>query len=183
MPRVLCFLRCFQCIIVVKLHHDNHYDMLLDVLPLAHAASNSEGHSSNATLVQGTLQNLLAASGDPIVRGLAGDLPQKILEGKTDSDSLGHVHHLAKWKQWADTIPEKWVFPMKPHRNIPIVQNFNLGPLHLYSSTLTTCPTSIIVVIRSLKWPTALTRFYFRTINKPPMFVFKQRAKQKFWFA
>ena len=48
------------------------------------------------------------------MQGLAGDLPQKILESKVESDSQGQVHHLAKWKQWADTNPGVDVFPVEP---------------------------------------------------------------------
>jgi len=71
-------------------------------------------YSSHPLPVQDTLGNLLAASGDPSVQGLARELPQKILEGKAGSDSQGHVHQLAKWKQWADTIPGVDVFPVEP---------------------------------------------------------------------
>ena len=48
------------------------------------------------------------------MQGLAEDLPWQILESKADSEALGHVYHLAKWKQWADTNPKVDVFPMKP---------------------------------------------------------------------
>ena len=71
-------------------------------------------YSSHPTPAQDTLGYLLAASGDPSVQGLAGDLPQTILDSKVESDSQGQVHHLAKWKQWADTNPGVDVFPVKP---------------------------------------------------------------------
>jgi len=71
-------------------------------------------YSSHPTPVQGTLEYLLAASGDPSVQGLAGDLPQKILESKVESDSQGQVHHFANWKQWADANPGVDVFPVEP---------------------------------------------------------------------
>ena len=71
---------------------------------------------SRPALVQDTLGNLLAASGDPSVQGMARDLPQKILESKVESDSVGQLHHLAKWKQWADTNPGVDVFPVEPSK-------------------------------------------------------------------
>ena len=71
-------------------------------------------YSSHPTPVQDTLEYLLATSGDLSVQGLVGHLPQKILESKVESDSQGQVHHLAKWKQWADANPGVGVFPVEP---------------------------------------------------------------------
>ena len=48
------------------------------------------------------------------MQGLARVLPNKILESKAGSDSKGHVHQLADWKQWADTNPGVDMFPVKP---------------------------------------------------------------------
>ena len=48
------------------------------------------------------------------MEGLAEHLPRKILESKAVVNSQGHVHQLAKWKQWADTIPGVDVFPVEP---------------------------------------------------------------------
>ena len=71
-------------------------------------------YCSHPTPVQGTLGYLLTASGDSNVQALAEDLPQKILESKADSESLGHIHYLAKWNQWANINPGVDVFPIKP---------------------------------------------------------------------
>lgn len=64
--------------------------------------------------VEGTLEHLLAASSNCNVQRLAADLPQKILDRKADSGSVGHVYLIAEWKQWADTNPGVDVFPVNP---------------------------------------------------------------------
>ena len=73
-------------------------------------------HLTHAGLspVQGSLGYLLAASGDPNIQGLVEHLPQKVQDRKVDSESLGHVYQIAKWKQWADINPGMGVFPVKP---------------------------------------------------------------------